>query len=385
MAKKVSILGSTGSIGTQTLNVISELEGQFEVVALAAGSNSTLLAEQIEKFQPSLVSVSDPIVAKELQKRFVSQKIICGEEGLVACAAESGADIVMSAVSGAAGMLPTLRALEAGIDVALSNKETLVAGGELITNTAKRTGARLIPVDSEHSALFQCLQGEDSKNIHRLILTASGGPFRTFTQQQLEEVTLEQALAHPTWTMGAKVTIDSSTLMNKGLELIEAYWLFDVAPENIDVVVHPQSILHSMVEFVDKSMIAQASFPTMEIPIQYALTYPDRAPSARAPFDFLRSPVLEFSLPDRKKFPCLQLAYDALEGGGSMPCFLNAANEVLVNLFLNREIRWIDIPRSLERLMKSHTPSAVACLEDVLEVDSMARELANEVACSILY
>lgn len=384
MAKKVSILGSTGSVGTQALKVISEQQDGFEVTALASGSNLKLLEEQIRRFKPRLVSVGDAELAGVLQKKFPTQKILYGTDGASACAAESGAEIVLNALSGALGMLPTLKALEAGIDVALANKETLVAGGALVMEAARKSGARLLPVDSEHSALFQCLQGEDPKNIRRLILTASGGPFRTFSASQLEEVTLEQALTHPTWSMGAKITVDSSTLMNKGLEVIEAYWLFNVPASQIEVVVHPQSVIHSLVEFCDGSLIAQASHPTMEIPIRYALSFPERLLCRGAPFDFMRAPMLEFSLPDRVKFPCLQLAFDALEAGGSMPCFLNAANEVLVNLFLKRRVRWIEIPKILGQLMKRHTPSRLTRIEDVLEVDRLARELASEVACSTL-
>jgi 1-deoxy-D-xylulose-5-phosphate reductoisomerase len=377
--KRFAILGSTGSIGKNALNVARHLKDRVKVTALAAHSNIELLEEQILEFKPSIVAVYDPVKAKELRKRLPHQKIVEGIEGLCEAATHSDVEMVITAMVGTAGLVPTVHAIKAGKDIGLANKETLVAGGDFIMKLVQENEVQLIPIDSEHSALFQCLNGEKRTSISRIILTSSGGPFRTWTHEQIENVTIEQALNHPTWKMGPKVTIDSSTLMNKGLEVIEARWLFNLDPAKIEVVVHPQSVIHSLIEFVDHSMLAQMGEPNMIVPIQYAMTYPDRCPGMLMPFDFLKRPVLEFSVPDKKKFRCLQLAYDALQSGGSMPCYMNAANEVLVELFLLGQIGWNEISVQLEELMQKHQVIKVDSLEAILAVDAQAREEASNL------
>lgn len=373
MVKKISLLGSTGSIGTSTLRVVRHLKDELKVTALAAHSNIALLAEQIIEFKPQMVAVYDPKAAMELQKQFPDLQMLTGIEGMNACASDNDADIVLASMSGTLGVVPTLAAIEAGKTIALANKEVLVAAGELVMQRVKSKGVKLLPVDSEHSALFQCLEGQDPKSVRRLIITASGGPFRSHTMQQLSEVTLDQALNHPKWKMGPKITIDSSTLMNKGLEVIEAHWLFEIPVSQIDVVVHPQSIIHSMVEHVDGSILAQMGEPDMIVPIQYALTYPERRPGMMKPFDFIRNGRLEFTFPDQEKFRCLSLAYSAIKQGQSLPCYLNAANEVLVGRFLQKQISWLDISQKLETLLQKHTAKPVRNLEAILEIDRIAR------------
>ncbi len=372
--RQVAILGSTGSIGRSTLDVVRHLG--YSVTALAAHSNIELLEAQAREFSPSLIAVFDAMKADELQKRLPHIEVVAGKQGLIEVARHEASDILVSALSGAIGILPTVAAIEAGKDVALANKEVLVAAGSLVMRLAQEKGVKIIPVDSEHSALFQCLDGRDPSTVRRLILTASGGPFFNHSLEQLERISLEDALKHPTWKMGTKITVDSSTLMNKGLEVIEAYWLFGVSTDKIDVVVHPQSIIHSMVEFIDGSIIAQLSQPDMKLPIQYALTYPSRSQGTLPPFDITRSHRLDFIPVDNIKFRCLPLAYEALDKGHSAPCFLNAANEVLVDRFSKRQISWLDIQRKLDKLMSSHRVQNVDSFEGLFEVDAMAREEA---------
>lgn len=377
--KRISILGSTGSIGTNTLKVAEHLRDSVEVVALAAGSNIDLLEEQARKFNPSLIAVYDSDKAKELQHRLPNATIIPGMEGLKAVASHPDADLVVSAITGTLGLVPTITAIEAKKTVGLANKEALVSGGELVISLAKQNNVQIIPIDSEHSAIFQCLNGEDPSTIRRIILTSSGGPFRNFTTAELSSISPDQALNHPTWSMGPKVTIDSSTLMNKGLEVIEAYWLFDVKLDQIEVVVHPQSIVHSMVEYQDLSIIAQMGDPSMITPIQYAITYPERKPGLLQPFDITQPRTLEFFPPDQDKFRCLSLAYEAIRQGGTLPCYMNAANEILVYRFLQKEIGWKEIATSLEDLMQKHQSQDPSSLEVILETDKQARSEAQIV------
>lgn len=375
--KKISLLGSTGSIGKSTLQVARHLKDRIKVAALAAHSNIDLLEEQVKEFHPEFVAVFDEDRALELKKRLPHLTVESGMEGLKAVASYSGANFVVSAMSGTAGLVPTVAAIQAGKTLGLANKEALVSGGALVMALAKKHGVQIIPIDSEHSALFQCLQGQAKNRASRLILTASGGPFRNYTEEQLRAITLEQALCHPTWAMGAKITIDSSTLMNKGLEVIEAHWLFDMSVENISVVIHPQSIIHSMVEFVDGSLLAQMGEPTMLVPIQYALTYPDRQPGLLKPFDFVKYHTLQFLPPDTDKFRCLRLAFEAIKAGGSMSCYMNAANEALVQSFLKKQIAWHEISQKLETLMEKHQVCPVASIDDIPLIDTQARQDAS--------
>ncbi len=372
--KKIAILGSTGSIGTSTLRVIDHLEEQFEVSALAAHSNIDLLQEQVERYKPRLVAVYDETKANELRQRLSGIEVVPGIEGLKACAALAEVDLVVTAVVGSIGLEPTLTAIQHGKDIALANKETLVAGGELVMQAARDKGVQILPVDSEHSALFQCLNGENLKEVSKLVLTASGGPFRSYTDEQLASIQPSDALNHPTWVMGAKVTIDCSTLMNKGLEVIEAHWLFSMPKEKIDVVVHPQSTIHSMVEFCDGSTIAQLGTTDMCIPIQYALTYPKRQPTFLKPFSLTDLQTLTFYPPDTERFRCLRLAYVAMEKGGTMACFMNAANEALVDHFIQGEISWLDIGKRLEALMNKHEVIHKPDLAAIQAVEKEARE-----------
>jgi 1-deoxy-D-xylulose-5-phosphate reductoisomerase len=382
--KQVAILGSTGSIGCNTLRVIEAFADEFEVAALGAGANIELLAAQVEQFHPRVVSVGDAEGAErllaELRRRHVDPlpRIALGLAGLVEVATCEGVEIVIGAVVGALGLLPTFRALELGRRVALANKETLVVAGELMTAAATRSGAELLPVDSEHNALHQCLRGERSEEVKRIILTASGGPFRNASREEIEQATPAAALRHPTWRMGAKITIDSATMMNKGLEVIEAHWLFGSRPESIDVIVHPQSVVHSMVELVDGSIIAQLGVTDMRHAIQYALTWPDRRPSLLPPLDLAALSRLEFFAPDFERFPCLRLAYEALRAGGTMPAVLNAANEIAVNAFLADQIPFGGIARLIEGACAAHTPQPVLDLETVLSADGWARAWTTE-------
>jgi 1-deoxy-D-xylulose-5-phosphate reductoisomerase len=382
--KQIAILGSTGSIGRNTLRVVDALKGAFGVAALGAGSNVELLAEQVEQWRPRVVSVSDEGSAEklrhELERRGVVSRpeIFTGVEGLCEVATCDGAEIVIGAVVGARGLLPTYRALELGRRVALANKETLVVAGELMMRAAEKSGAELLPVDSEHNALHQCLRGENRREVRRLILTASGGPFRNSSKEEIENATPAQALRHPTWTMGAKITVDSATMMNKGLEVIEARWLFNASADEIDILVHPQSVAHSMIELVDGSIIAQMGVTDMRHAIQYALTYPERRPADLPPLDLTTLGKLEFFAPDPEKFPCVALAYDALRRGGAMPAVLNAANEVAVAAFLDEKIKFGDIPRLIRAACEAHTPQTASSLDAVLAADRWARDWVEQ-------
>jgi 1-deoxy-D-xylulose-5-phosphate reductoisomerase len=373
--KNIALLGSTGSIGTNTLVVAKHLG--LSVVALSAHSNIDRLEEQARAFSPKCIGVFDEEKALELKKRLPGMHVVGGMEGLIEVATHADAEFVVSSIVGAQGILPTLKAIEAGKTIGLANKEVLIAAGELIMESARKQNVQIIPIDSEHSAIFQCLQGECPSGILKIILTASGGPFRE--KENLENVTPNCALKHPNWTMGKKVTIDSSTLMNKGLEVIEAKFLFDVPLEKIEVVIHPQSLIHSFVEFVDGSLLAQMGEHDMKIPIQYALTYPKRRKGIVPCFDFLKYSKLEFCMPDWEKFPCLGLAFEAGRIGGTLPCFMNAANEILVERFLTHQIRWIDIGKKLEKLMTKHQSGPQENLEVLFEVDHSAREMAKAI------
>lgn len=378
--KKISLLGSTGSIGTQCLDIIRDNRDKYQVVALACGSNVDLLSEQIEEFSPVLAAVADEKAAQELQKNYPGTEILWGRQGLidVACA---DCDMVVNGLMGIRGMEPTYHAIMSGKDVALANKETLVAGGEIIMNAAYEKAIKLLPVDSEHSAIFQCLEGNKGRNINRILLTASGGPFRGFSKEELEHVTLEQALKHPNWSMGKKITIDSATMMNKGLEVIEAKWLFDVDVEKIEILVHPQSILHSAVEFEDKSIIGQMGLADMRIPISFALCYPDRLPSKEPGLDFFSQGArMTFEKPDTEVFKCIKLAYESSKAGGTYPVTLNGANETLVELFLKKKIKFTDIQNILERILEAHSPAYNLDLEGIMEADRKARTEAYEQA-----
>jgi 1-deoxy-D-xylulose-5-phosphate reductoisomerase len=377
--KRISVLGSTGSIGQNALKVARHLNLDIQVVALAARENIDLLEAQAREFNPDLIAVYNPDRAYELQKRLPGKTVLAGMEGLLAAASYSSADMVISAIAGTLGLQPTIEAILAGKDIGLANKEALVSGGALIMKLVQDNGVSLIPIDSEHSAIFQCLKEEKREAVRRLILTSSGGPFRTWTEERLKNVTVADALNHPTWKMGPKVTIDSSTLMNKGLEVIEAYWLFNVPLDKIDVVIHPQSIIHSLVEFNDYSILAQMGEPNMIVPIQYAMTYPVRRPGLLKPFDFVKNGKLDFAAPDLKAFRCLGLAYEALQKGGSMPCYMNAANEVLVERFLAGEIEWSEISSHLEFLMGRHPVIPIDSLETILAIDAVAREEASNL------
>ena len=381
----IAILGSTGSIGCNTLKVVESFaDERFRVVALGAGRNTARLAEQVERHGPELVAVDTEACAEELlaelaRRGVKAPRVETGESGLVRIATHEAAHTVVSATVGAVGFVPTLRALEAGKRVALANKETLVMAGELMTRAAAAAGAEILPVDSEHNALHQCLRGERREEVRRLILTASGGPFRGATRRAMEEATVAEAMRHPTWRMGAKITIDCATLMNKGLEVIEAHWLFGFDAARIDIVVHPESVVHSMVELVDGSVIAQMGVTDMRHAIQYALTYPERRASAGLPpLDLTKLSALRFEQPDRERFPCIGLAYRALKGGGTLPAALNAANEEAVSAFLGGHLRLTDIPRVIEGVMDAHEARPVETLRDVLGADAEARARARE-------
>jgi len=380
--KRLAILGSTGSIGQSTLSVVAEHPQEFEVVALAAGQNVSLLAEQIEQFRPRLVSVQDEAAAarlKELVPPSLTPQILFGPEGAVAAATAPGADLVVSAMVGAVGLEPTMAAVAAGRPVALANKETLVAAGPLVMALAQKNGAALIPVDSEHSAIFQAIQGQRREDIRKLWLTASGGPFRTWEASRLAQVTATEALKHPNWSMGPKITIDSATMMNKALEVIEAGVLFGLPVDKVGVYIHPQSIVHSLVEFVDGSVLAQLGVPDMRLPIAYALSYPRRIPLNGPPLDLSQIARLTFEEPDLERFPSLRLGYDAARAGGTMPAVLNAANEVAVAAFLEGRIKFPDIPRVVEDTMTAHEPRPLESLAQVLAVDRWARNFAADL------
>ena len=377
--KKLAIFGSTGSIGKQALEVVKQLSG-IEIAALTTNTNIELLLRQIEEFKPRLVCVTDENACEKISAYIDDEvKLYCGSDGLIDMINDMSADIVLNSVVGSAGLLPTLRAIEKGMDIALANKETLVCGGGLFMEKARENNVRILPVDSEHSAIFQCLQGSKAGEVSKIHLTASGGPFRTWPKEKLDSIKLSDALKHPNWAMGRKITIDSATLMNKGLEMIEAKWLFNVDMEDINVVVHPQSIIHSMVEYRDGSVIAQLGAADMRLPIAYALTYPDRANLEFKKLDFFRLSGLDFETPRYEDFPCLNLAKEAVKIGGNMPACMNAANEGAVELFLNEKIKFTQIPYIIEKAMAAYNYKASVELEDILAADKFGREFAHEV------
>jgi 1-deoxy-D-xylulose-5-phosphate reductoisomerase len=379
MPEKIAILGSTGSIGRSTLNVIAQHPDEFEVVALAAGGNVREMVEQARTFKPKLISMATKEAAEQVQREVGQEvRVIYGEDAPVEVASHPEASFVVSAIVGSKGLVPTLAAIRAGKKVGLANKETLVSAGHIVTAEAKKRQVPLLPIDSEHSAIFQCLNGERISEVRRLIVTASGGAFRDWTREQIENATVEQALKHPNWSMGAKVTIDSATLMNKGLEVIEAHWLFDLPYEKIDVIIHPQSIIHSMVEFQDGAVMAQLGTPDMRVPIQYALSYPNRLPLQTERLDFVALSRLDFRPPDLERFPCLKMAYEAGKTGGTMPTVLNAANEVAVQSFLAGECPFPVIEELVERALSAHEVVHNPTLEEIMEADRWARAFARE-------
>jgi len=381
--KRITILGSTGSIGRNALEIISNHRDRFKVVALAAGKNINLIEEQIKSFSPEIVAVADEEAAKELRKRIgkyaTSLTILSGHNGVAEAAEYESSEFVLSAIVGAAGLIPTISAVRSGKTIGLANKEALVMAGRIVTEEAKKSGVRIFPVDSEHSAVFQCIEGHRNSEIRRVILTASGGPFVGKDVNALQHIRPEDALKHPNWQMGKKITIDSATLMNKGFEMIEAHYLFNIPPERIDVLVHPQSIVHSIVEFHDRSYIAQLSIPDMKGPIAYALSYPERLEDVMQCLDLDGIESLVFKKPDNECFPCLSYAYMAMEAGGTMPSVLNAANEVAVDAFLKGKIRFTDIPFVIRTTMDKHEAFPDDDLAVILEADTWARRKAQEV------
>ena len=378
--RKISILGSTGSIGTQTLEVVENLK-DIKVMAITGNSNIKLLEEQARKYQPALVAVMDETNAEALKENLADMdiRVVSGMDGLVEAAIYEGVDTVVTSVVGNVGLKPTFEAIRAGKNIALANKETLVSAGQLVMDLAKKHNIKIYPVDSEHSAIFQSLQGNEGNKIERILLTASGGPFRGKKREELMNVTAADALKHPNWSMGAKITIDSATLMNKGLEVMEAKWLFDVDVDQIEVLVHPQSIVHSAVEYEDGAIVAQLGEPDMRVPIQYALTYPKRVKSPFPRVDFTQRNNLTFDQPDMETFKCLSLAYRALKTGGTLPAVLNGANEVAVARFLKGDIGFLDIPELIERTMDAYTVKYEYTLEDLLEADAWAKDYAAKV------
>lgn len=373
--KKIVILGSTGSIGTNTLDVIRRFPDHFQVVGLTARSNNVKLEEQIRRFKPKVVSLSDEKAALALGKKFrrAGVEVLAGEAGTVEVARMAESDLVVSGMVGGAGLLPTFSAVQSGKSVALANKETLVMAGEIIQREARQKRVQILPIDSEHSAIFQVMVSERLQDVRRIILTASGGPLLRFSNKAKRTVTPREALAHPTWKMGPKISIDSATLMNKGFEIMEARWLFDAPPEKIDVVIHHQSIIHSMVEFVDRSVVAQMGLPDMRVPISYALHYPERAPLSLPSLSLEEVGQLTFEKPNLKAFPLLSCAYEALKAGGSVPAVLNAANEEAVEAFLSEKIGFLDIHKVIRRTMDAHLPTAIRTLDDVISADRGAR------------
>ena len=396
--KNLGILGSTGSIGEQTLEVVRNNPGDYRVRALAVMGNIRRLKEQILEFQPKQVAVFDPKKAKMLREELIREKakaprikssqkdenhplfqveVLEGLEGLSAIAVDEEVDLLVNSVVGSVGLVPTIKAIDAGKNIALANKETLVVAGELVMKKAREKGIQITPIDSEHSAVFQCLQGEKEKSLEKIILTASGGPFRTWKKEDIEKATFREALKHPNWVMGRKISIDSATMMNKGLEVIEARWLFDVPGEKIETLVHPESIVHSMVEYVDSSVIAELGIPDMKVPIQYALSYPERIKGDYEKLSLSKLGKLTFEEPDMDRFPCLKLAYDALAVGGTMPAVLNGANEVLVEAYLQEKISFYDIPRFIQKAMEAHEPFEYTTMEEILEVDRWVRDYVS--------
>lgn len=382
--KRLSILGSTGSIGKSALNLVDLYPGHFQVIALAASRSSQLLFEQALKYRPRIVALSDRAAAEDLRGRLPGEiDVLSGLEGVREAATHPEVDTVLAGISGAAGLIPTYEALLSGKDVALANKETLVTAGEIIMELVRRENLNLLPVDSEHCGLHQCLRNSRMSEVHRLVLTASGGPFFSCSKEQLASVSVEEALNHPTWQMGPKITVDSATLMNKGLEVIEAHHLFGVAADQISIVIHPQSTVHSMVEFVDGSVLAQMSITDMRSAILYALAYPERWVSNLPRLELASLPVLEFFPPDLEKFPCIRLAYEALKNGRTYPAALNAANEIAVESFLRRTLPFPAIPEVIEEVLNDHNPSAARDIETVLQADREARKAAQDVVKSL--
>jgi len=379
LRKKVFILGSTGSIGINTLNVIRQLRDMFDVVGVSANRNIDLLKEQIDEFEPEVAIVRDRAKAEQLREELKGSgtEILAGEEGLLQASREADYDIMVAALVGFAGLAPTIEGIKRKKRIALANKETLVVAGEIINRLVTDYGSEIIPVDSEHSAIFQSIVGENRKEIRKILLTASGGPFRTWSAEKLRTATIEEALAHPNWKMGNKVTIDSATMMNKGLEVIEAHWLFGLPGKKIEVVVHPQSIIHSMVEFDDGSIKAQLSLPDMKLPIQYALTYPRRVKSDFIKTEFPKIAQLTFFEPDFEKFECLRLAYESIDTGGTAPCILNAANEIAVGEFLKGRIRFTDIPELIKRALQETEVVSSPGLDDIFKCDRNVRSLVR--------
>jgi 1-deoxy-D-xylulose-5-phosphate reductoisomerase len=388
--KAITLLGSTGSIGTQTLDIVTHHPDQFRIVGLAAGRNIALLAEQIRQFKPEIVAIADPTQIDELKTAISDVApqpiLVSGEAGVVEVAAYGDAQAVVTGIVGCAGLLPTIAAIKAGKDIALANKETLIAGGPVVLPLVEAHGVKLLPADSEHSAIFQCLQGVPEGGLRRIILTASGGAFRDWPVEKLAQVTVADALKHPNWSMGRKITVDSATLMNKGLEVIEAHYLFGLDYDRIDIVIHPQSIIHSLIEAQDTSVLAQLGWPDMRLPLLYALSWPDRIATHWEPLDLVKSGDLTFRKPDHEKYPCMQLAYAVGRAGGCMPAILNAANEQVVALFLDEKITFLDIPKVIEKVCERFQSQNILSptLEDILAADDWARRAVLEVSQTTL-
>ena len=384
--KALSLLGSTGSIGTQTLAIVAQYPEQFRVVGMTAGRNIALFAEQIRQFKPEIVALQDEALVADLKQAIADvipqPMVLAGQDGIVEVARFGDAEVVVTGIVGCAGLLPTIAAIEAGKDIALANKETLIAGGPVVLPLVKKHGVKLFPADSEHSAIFQCLQGVPDKGLRRVILTASGGSFRDLPAADLANVTVADALKHPNWAMGRKITIDSATLMNKGLEVIEAHYLFGVDYDHIDIVIHPQSIIHSMIELQDTSVLAQLGWADMRLPLLYALSYPDRLPTDWEPLDLVKAGNLTFREPDHVKYPCMNLAYRAGRAGGCLPAVLNAANEEAVALFLDEKIRFVEIPKLIEKTLDRFSAQniLIPSLDDILESDRWARATTLDIA-----
>ena len=377
--KKISILGSTGSIGVNALNVVDNQRDDFNVIGLSAYKNSKLLVEQVKKYEPEFVSIVDAEAAHRLEQELgtFDVKILKGREGLLELSSYGNVDLMLNALVGSSGMEPTINAIRSKVDVALSNKESLVMAGSIITNLADKTNVKIYPVDSEHSAIWQCLVGENTKEVNKIILTGSGGPFRELPIEKFNTITLDQALNHPNWEMGKKITIDSATMMNKGLEVIEAQWLFNMPTEKIKIVIHPQSIIHSMVEFKDKSIKAQLGLPDMKIPIQYALTYPSHCETDWDELDLTEIQSLTFEKPDFIKFPCMKLAFDVLNIGGTAPAVLNVANEQAVYRFLNQEINFNEIPSIIEIACEKHEFVSDPSIDDILNIEKWSTDFVK--------
>ena len=386
--KSITLLGSTGSIGTQTLDIVSQNPDKFKLVGLAAGNNVEMLAQQVRQFQPEIVAIRNeeklPILQEALADLDLQPTLLAGEAGIVEVARYGDAEAVVTGIVGCAGLLPTIAAIEAGKDIALANKETLIAGGPVVNPTIAKHGVKLLPADSEHSAIFQCLQGVPEGGLRRIILTASGGAFRDWPVEKLSEVTVADAITHPNWSMGRKITVDSATLMNKGLEVIEAHYLFGMNYDDIDIVVHPQSIIHSLIELQDTSVLAQLGWPDMRLPLLYALSWPDRIATNWEPLDLVKAGDLTFREPDRQKYPCMDLAYAAGRAGGSMTAVLNAANEQAVALFLEEKIEFLEIPKVIEQACDRHQSDNCPdpSLDDILTADRWARQAVLEASQS---